>query len=68
LFPKQFITSPTPQIRIFLKNRGSKDMKKNDPKKWKNPLMGKNSLGYQLPIAPNLQKGMEGGSASSFDK
>jgi hypothetical protein len=43
-------------------------MKKNDPKKWKNPLMGKNSLGYQLPIAPNLQKGMEGGSASSFDK
>jgi len=30
--------------------------------------MGKISLGYQLPFVPNLQKGMEGGSASFFDE
>jgi hypothetical protein len=30
--------------------------------------MGKNSLGYQLLTIPNLQKGMEGGSTSSFDE
>jgi hypothetical protein len=30
--------------------------------------MEKNSLSYQPPTTPNLQKGMEGGSASSFDE